>query len=125
MIYLLPPGISTVIGLAMIVWLMWAMLGRVVKGLGNTDAPRQRIELTHWQSDSGKSHIEEAYFYPNLKSFYAKVVCTEIDYSLNIWADSKDALEQKIQDKFKFCDEMIRDSINKREMKKPLYIHIG
>lgn len=123
--YLFPPEITTIFGLALLGWLAWLLTGSVLKGLGNEDAPIKSVELTATHSESGKSCVEKACYYPSSNSFYAKVVCQELDYNWNIWADSKEELEQKVKEEFDKCDERIRDRINKREMRKPLYFRIG
>lgn len=125
MIYLFPPEITTIFGLALIGWFVWLLLSSAVKGLGNKEEPVESVKLTVTHSENGKSHVEKACYYPSMKSFYAKVACQELDYSWNVWADSKDELERKIQEEFDRCDERLRDRINKREMRKPLYFRIG
>lgn len=125
MIYLFPPEITTIFGLVLIGWLVWLLLSSAVKGLDNKEEPGESVKLTVTHSENGKSHVEKACYYPSVKSFYAKVVCQEIDYSWNVWADSKEELERKVWEELDRCDERIRDSINKREMRKPLYFRIG
>ena len=125
MIYFFPPAITTIFGLALIGWLAWILLSSAVKQLWNTDVPAESVDISAMQSDSGKSHIEKTCYYPSMKRFYAKVVCQELDYSWNIWADSKEELEEAIQKQFKSCDERIRDRINRRELNKSLYFRIG
>lgn len=83
------------------------------------------VDLNATRSASGKTRIEKACYYPSMKSYYAKVVCQELQYSWNVWADSKEELEHKVKEEFDRCDERIRECINKREMKKPLYFRIG
>lgn len=125
MIFSFPTEIMTVFGLALLGWIAWLLLSSLMKGLGNGDVVDERVSLSVTQSESAKSHVEKACYYPSLKSFYAKVVCQELDYSWNIWADTKEELEDAIQKEFDRCDERIRDRINKREMRKPLYFRIG
>lgn len=125
MIFSFPPEIMTIFGLALLGWIAWLLLSSLMKGLGNGDVVDERVSLSVTQSESAKSHVEKACYYPSLKSFYAKVVCQELDYSWNIWADTKEELEDAIQKEFDRCDERIRDRINKREMRKPLYFRIG
>lgn len=96
-----------------------------MKRLGDTDFPVESIDISAKQSESGKCHVEKACYYPSLKRFHAKVVCPELDYNWNVWADTMKELEETIRKEFDRCDERIRDSINKREMNKPLYFHIG
>ena len=125
MIYLFPPEITTIFGLVLIGWFVWALLSSVVKGADKNEVPKQSITLSATQSVNGKTHIEKACYYPSMKSYYAKVVCQELEYSWNVWADSKEDLEHKVKEEFDRCDEKIRERINKREMKKPLYFRIG
>lgn len=125
MIYLFPPEITTIFGLVLIGWLAWLMINSAAKQMGNTDVPAESLVLSTMESDNGKTHIEKACYYPSMKSYYAKVVCQELEYSWNVWADSKEDLEHKVKEEFDRCDEKIRERINKREMKKPLYFRIG
>ena len=125
MIYLFPPEITTIFGLVLIGWFVWALLSSVVKGADKNEVPKQSITLSATQSVNGKTHIEKACYYPSMKSYYAKVVCQELEYSWNVWADSKEDMEHKVKEEFDRCDEKIRERINKREMKKPLYFRIG
>ena len=125
MFFTFPPEITAIFGLALIVWFVWLLLSSAVKGLGNKEEPGERVKLTVTHSENGKSHVEKACYYPYMKSYYAKVVCHELEYSWNVWADSKEDLEHKIKEEFDRCDEKIREHINKREMKKPLYFRIG
>lgn len=125
MIYLIPPEITTIFGLVLIGWLVWALLSSVVKGADKNEVPKQSITLSATQSINGKTHIEKACYYPSMKSYYAKVVCHELEYSWNVWADSKEDLEHKVKEEFDRCDEKIRERVNKQEMNKPLYFRIG
>lgn len=113
------------VGIALIAWLMWALLRSTGKRLGNTSAPAQKVNLSVMQSEDGKSKAEDACYYPGMKKFYAKVTCQEIEYSWNVWADSKEGLEENICKEFRRCSEMIRDRINKRAMAKHSYFRIG
>ena len=125
MIYLLPSGIAPLVGLVLIVWLACALLESAGNRLGNTSVPAQKVALSVTQSEDGKSKAEDACYYPSMKKFYAKVICQEMDYSWNVWADSREELEESIDKEFRECSERIRDRINKREMNKPLYFRIG
>lgn len=125
MIYLIPPEIAPILGMILIGWFVWALLSSVVKGADKNEVPKQSITLSATQSVNGKTHIEKACYYPSMKSYYAKVVCHELEYSWNVWADSKEDLEHKVKEEFDRCDEKIRERINKREMNKPLYFRIG
>ena len=124
MFFTFPSGIMALFGLALSGWLVWQLICSAVKGLANDEEPVRSVELSATQSESGKSHVEKACYYPSLKSYYARVVCQELDHSLNVWADSKEELEHKVREEFDFCDERIRDRINKREARKPLYFRI-
>lgn len=125
MIYFFPSGIASIFGLVLIGWLAWLLLSSALKGLGSKEVPAESVELSVTQSEDGKSKAEDACYYPTMKKFFAKVTCQELDYTWNVWADSKEELEETIQKEFSRCDERLRDRINKRAMKKPLYFRIG
>lgn len=86
---------------------------------------KKKVTLSVERSDSGKCHIENACYYPDMKKFYAKVKCQEIGYEWNLWADSRRELEYSIQKEFRRCDEKVRDRTNKQAMAKQRYFRIG
>jgi len=127
MFYILSPTAGTILGLGLAVVFFWMLLKNILKKMaeGRTDTRKEGLKLSLERSDSGKCHVEDTCHYPGMRKFHAKVVCEELGYEWDIWADSQKELEDDIQKEFMRCDEKLRDLINKRAMTKQRYFRIG
>lgn len=118
MIYFFPPEFGIFMLVIIVGWLTVAGF----RSLSSRTHPKlEPVALDNTVSSSGKCHVEQSGYYAGMKKYVAEVVCPELDTRWTVVADCKEDLEEKIKEEFCSLEERIRDKINKRAMKRPVY----
>ena len=121
MIYYFPPEFGLFMLVVIVGWLIVAGF----RSLNSRSYPKlDPVSLDNTVSPSGKCRVDKSGYYADMGKYIAEVVCPELDSRWTVVADCKEELEEKVKKEFCSLEERIRDKINKRAMKRPVYFHI-